>query len=352
MIHSLPANRCSRPVTRGFTLVELLVVISIIGILVSMLLPAVQQARESGNRVQCKNNLRNLGTGAKLHETAQKFYPTGGWGWGWAGDADRGFTRKQPGSWFYNILPYIEEPALHDLGKGVVNQTLKHQQHAKRAATPVAVFNCPTRRRALTWAMPNPRYVNMDNNLIRNGIARTDYAANGGDVAFAGIPEFGPQANALTFTNAQWKPLETAGNNYSRDHNTTGIVSIRSEWTSSAIKDGQSKTYLAGERYIDAALYESGQASDDDQGWDVAYDWDNIRGTQNPPQFDVNANNGGGADFFGSAHTTVFNMVMCDGSVQTLSYDVNRFVHRVLGHRADGQMFMGTLYETSSVLGQ
>jgi len=75
----------SRP---GFTLVELLVVVTIIGILIALLMPAVQGARESARRAKCANNLKQLGLGCLAHHEKYGFYPSGGWGHKWVGDPD------------------------------------------------------------------------------------------------------------------------------------------------------------------------------------------------------------------------------------------------------------------------
>ena len=83
----------------GFTLVELLVVIAIIGILIALLLPAVQAAREAARSLECRNHLRQLAVAALNHEQAHGHYPTGGWGFYWIGDPDRGFAEDQPGGW-------------------------------------------------------------------------------------------------------------------------------------------------------------------------------------------------------------------------------------------------------------
>ena len=84
----------SRRGAAGFTLVELLVVIAIIGILIALLLPAVQAAREAARRTQCLNHLKQMGLAAQTHHDAHKQFPTGGWGWEWTGDPDRGFDQN------------------------------------------------------------------------------------------------------------------------------------------------------------------------------------------------------------------------------------------------------------------
>ena len=167
-----------RPERAGFTLVELLVVIAIIGVLVAILLPAIQAAREAGRRNQCRNNLKQMALGADNHLLVHKFLPSGGWGWGWTGDPNYGYDTRQPGGWMFNLLPFIEEQAVHDLGKGIVPDTNPARHTAlKQLATVIPLYFCPTRRVAETtrW-MHGTNFTNIGS-AKPEFVARNDYVA-------------------------------------------------------------------------------------------------------------------------------------------------------------------------------
>ena len=102
----------------AFTLVGLLVVITIIGILISLLLPAVQAAREAARRLQCASNLKQIGLATSSFESSCGHLPPDGWGIIWLGDPDHGRDWKQPGGWIYNLLPFVEQQGLHDMQSG------------------------------------------------------------------------------------------------------------------------------------------------------------------------------------------------------------------------------------------
>ncbi len=128
----------------GFTLVELLVVIAIIGILVAMLLPAVQAARESARRMSCVNQLKQMGLAVHMHIDTLGVFPTGGTTFNpkiknfvSGGTADPGSPNgpaKQGLGWSYQILPYLEEGAVH----GLVTQNALLQSE-------VSLYFCPSR---------------------------------------------------------------------------------------------------------------------------------------------------------------------------------------------------------------
>src|SRR5262245_23144978 len=139
--------RHDSPHRAAFTLIELLVVIAIIGVLIALLLPAVQKVREAANRVKCQNNLKQIGIGLHNVHNTYDYFPTGGWGWYWVLDDPQryGVGRGQPGGWIGCMLQYVEQDNLYNLGQGDTPQQIQ-QANAQRVAIAVPMFNCPSRR--------------------------------------------------------------------------------------------------------------------------------------------------------------------------------------------------------------
>ena len=318
----------------AFTLVELLVVIAIIGILVAMTMPAIQSARESGRRTQCLNNLKNLGQACLQHHTNQGFFPTGGWGYAWGGDPDRGFAQQQPGGWGYNILPYIEETQLHDRGQSGDPKNYNAQKKAAsaiRAQTVINLYLCPTRGRpGLSAAGTWHGHQNLDFSKGEE-VAKTDYAMNGGSVN-VGWPA-GPDVSYLGLPDNQIEGKISPAAALTAD----GVSHARSMVREAQIKDGTAKTYLMGEKYLNFSSNGTSTGSgDDNQTWEVGFDWDTYRVTNILPLCDQIDENNGANVMFGSSHASGLNMVFCDGNTRHIPYDVDLAVHKAMGGRKDG----------------
>jgi prepilin-type N-terminal cleavage/methylation domain-containing protein len=163
---------------RGFTIIELLVCIAVIGILMALLLPAVQMARESARRVQCRNNLKQLSLAVIQHEATFNVYPSNGWGYLWMSDPDRGTGVKQPGGWIYQILPYVERSDLQNVGKGLPD-SLKRLELATLSSMTLPTVRCPTR--PAPAACPRDPLIVWRNAELASHLSRTDYVGNAGD---------------------------------------------------------------------------------------------------------------------------------------------------------------------------
>ncbi len=340
---------------RGFTLVELLVVITIIGILIALLLPAVQAAREAARKLQCANNLKQLALAMLHHEQAHGFFPSGGWNWEWCGDPDRGTGKEQPGGWNFATLPYIEQQALHDLGSDSKPGAWTPTQlagAATRNQTPLAVHQCPSRRRAIAYPMsPQPyggeNFTAYGCNWV-SAVARGDYAANAGDQMTNWMN--GPVsslAGAISLTQSnQWPSTDAASAPGEPGTGpSTGICYFRSQVRVRDITDGSSNTYLLGEKYLDCDYYQTGQDHADNESLFCGFDNDNHRLTHYDPTNPATI-----ADYlpcqdqpgaenwyrFGSAHANSYNAAMCDGSVRSINYSIDGETHRRLGNRKDG----------------
>ena len=162
--------------SQGFTLVELLVVIAIIGVLVALLLPAVQAAREAARNAQCKNNVKQIALAMINFESTHKKFPSGGWGFRWMGDPDRGVGKAQPGGWVYQAAPYFEAGNITSIGAGLGDTREKYDALAEQRSVVIPSFNCPSRRSTVRLESCEFCY---NAGFPDLGDAKTDYAASG-----------------------------------------------------------------------------------------------------------------------------------------------------------------------------
>jgi prepilin-type N-terminal cleavage/methylation domain-containing protein len=275
----------------GFTLIELLVVIGILGVLLGLLLPAVQKVREAASRMSCQNNLKQIGLAFHNHHDAVNSFPTGGWKEGWPTYANGQpvVGLPQMGGWGFQILPYIEADN-HWRGANAPNDLART---LAAIATPNKLFFCPSRRPPQTLTLAHPRH-------------------------FGGMP----------FTRAL---CDYAASNREE----TGVVRQAYQTRVPDILDGTTNTLLVADKRM--GLANLGEPpKDDNEGFAAGWSSDTIRYTDKEPAPDHYLDNNGHKRF-GSSHTGRFNAGLADGSVRSISYTIDPVVFAYLGNISDGQ---------------
>jgi prepilin-type N-terminal cleavage/methylation domain-containing protein len=358
----------------AFTLVELLVVIAIIGILVALLLPAVQAAREAGRRTQCKNNLKNIGLACLNHADTLKVFPTGGATWNqdvaYNIEAGKLFGPEKQGiGWGFQILPFLEETAAHSI---TTNDDL--------LKVVVSVYACPSRR------APKTVY----SKYFQKIVAVIDYAGAQPCALrdpTASTPSYYDPLVAVPFTPAGYGQLAPSFYGGARWNSSLwppsdncvyeGVI-VRCPWRRrfgapggpyigewikgvpkptkiARITDGASHTFMIAEKYVRNDNYEGGDLSDD-HGWAEGWDGDQMRSTAFPPIHDADpigwrtdvatyfGDQGLFQGFynvlhFGSAHPTGIQAVYADGSVHMIPYEIDAVTFNALATRNGAEAF-------------
>jgi prepilin-type N-terminal cleavage/methylation domain-containing protein len=266
----------------GFTLVELLVVISIIGILVGMTLPAVQSVREAARRAKCSNHLHQMALAFHLHHDSHRFLPSGGWNWN--SQPNQAVGSDQQAGWGFQILPYIEAKNVFDSDPVIA------------IGTPNSIFFCPSRR--------GPQTVRIDDKYIPPfGVSPIDH----------GLCDYAASNREGNGAVRRFEPVEFAD-----------------------IFDGTSNTLLLGEKRLNVANL--GQPQDDDNdGYTSGWNEDTIRTTLESPAPDYAAPTGDGEKLFGSSHPLILNIALVDGSVRSIPFSIDGETFRRMGDRDDGE---------------
>ena len=348
----------TRPSSRsGFTLIELLVVIAIIGILIALLLPAVQSAREAARYMKCGNNLKQIGVALHAYLDTFEVFPYGSADHDYERNVpyDPGGTYRTGGNWRTAILPYIEEQALGEriakldlMERGGYNRNVPYARAPEQRLT-LASFICPNEPQP--WVRPGPASPWSFTPLSNYGIST--YVGNAGPVT--PIPTDGSWGSGFKAcgictdgSNYQAYCLCTFGNEngpadrgFMHGHNPNGpglMDMYPNAYGVVHVPDGLSNTLHAGEihGYDQSINAGCGIAGEDQLGWMSTW-------AVATTVFGINIDNIGGTwqdgcVSFRSYHPGGANFVLADGSVRFINETVNPRTFGYLGARNDGKL--------------
>jgi prepilin-type N-terminal cleavage/methylation domain-containing protein len=307
--------------TRGFTLVELLVVIAIIGILVALLLPAIQSAREAARRTQCTNNLKNMGLGVINHLDARRQYPA-------STETETSIGDPSRMTWTVAIMPYIEEQAMFDQFRGTY---IDDNDDRLLFQTPMPIYTCPSD--VDITRQDSPESGHLTNVPFQPG----SYRANTGRITGETGDHFwdNPQIVTENNVNYSWR-----GPMHVYLHRPPSGARFRLGFESfKSVKDGASKTLLISEYHTKITNSASSRRR---TFWGYGYTSYNQSSTIPEtrlilPDYAKCASTNSGDDHrckraWGSFHDgNTLQAVMLDGSVHSVSSDIDMLVWAASG---------------------